>query len=111
MKMERLEFECQTKDNYVDCGVFLMRYMEVYKGGGQDKVDTDLVNECDAQLSQLYDLRRKYVTKILLSDYNLFKSSFIKSLEDYDKLTQHEKKKIYMAANLEKIKSRVDLVG
>lgn len=39
MKLEILEFDWKTKNNNVDCDVFLMRHMEVYHAGEEAKID------------------------------------------------------------------------
>lgn len=49
MKMEKMELDWQTKNNSIDCGLFLMRHMEVYRGGGADKMEAYLEPESDDQ--------------------------------------------------------------
>ncbi|KAD6454221.1 hypothetical protein E3N88_08927 [Mikania micrantha] len=59
-------------DKMVDCGVFLMRHMETYKGCLLNW-ECGLCGENEAnnlQKLQLNDLRKKYVTKIILHDLN-----------------------------------------
>lgn len=34
LEPQRLVMKWQTEDNYVDCGIFAMRHMETYFGGG-----------------------------------------------------------------------------
>ena len=65
VKPVRLEFSWQTRYNCVDCGVFLMRHMEIYKG--LNKMEDGLAPEGVAQQEQLNELRRKYATKIMLA--------------------------------------------
>lgn len=110
MKIERLDLEWQTKDNDADCGLFLMRHMEVYRGGGPERFDGDLLPECTSQKSQLLELRKKYVAKIVLSDSNLCKASFLSTLEEYDKLSRHMKKKIYSQGHLDEVSARIKSV-
>ncbi|KAL8259002.1 hypothetical protein R6Q59_026955 [Mikania micrantha] len=71
-KIHRLAMPWRTEFNTVDCGVFLMRHMETYKGCllnwecglcGENEVN-------NLQKLQLNDLRKKYVTKIILHDLN-----------------------------------------
>lgn len=111
MKMERLEMDWQTLNNSVDCGVFLMRHMEVYRGGGSDNFPGDLEPELDGQAPQLAELRKKYVAKILLSDFNLCKASFLKTLDEYDKMKTYWRKKIYEEKNVLKIQARIESIG
>ncbi|KAL8199570.1 hypothetical protein R6Q57_013138 [Mikania cordata] len=71
-KIHRLAMPWRTEFNKVDCGVFLMRHMETYKGCllnwecglcGENEAD-------NLQKLQLNDLWKKYVTKIILHDLN-----------------------------------------
>ncbi|CAH1449361.1 unnamed protein product [Lactuca virosa] len=105
--MERFEMEWQTKNNDIDCRLFLMRHMEVYRGGGVEKIDADILHECTSQKMQLVDMRKKYVGKILLSNLNLCKPSFVTTLEDYDKLATYKRKKIYIEAHLHEVEVMV----
>ncbi|KAJ9541395.1 hypothetical protein OSB04_027901 [Centaurea solstitialis] len=63
-----LEMKWQTKDNFVDCGVFLMRHMETYMGGG-------------------------YTAKLLLGKYNLSKDDVLEEMDALDKLVEEGKQK------------------
>ena len=72
-----------TKENILDCGVFTMRNMETYMGGGAPDWLTGLTIECPAQDRQLLDLRKKYVTKLLLSDNNKRKSFVEAEIDDF----------------------------
>lgn len=107
MKIERFDLAWQTENNKVDCGVSLMRHMEMYRGGGVEKLYCDLASECTSQNLQLADLRKKYVGKILLSDHNLCKLSFVATLEDYDKLSTYKRKKIYNDKHVAEVQARV----
>ncbi|PWA57478.1 hypothetical protein CTI12_AA372430 [Artemisia annua] len=71
-----LQLGCKTTNNFVDCGVFTMRHMEIYKGDGDCCDLCCLSKEGKKQISELRELRIKYVAKILLSDFNLVKSEF-----------------------------------
>ncbi|KAL8200946.1 hypothetical protein R6Q57_012285 [Mikania cordata] len=71
-KIHRLAMPWRTEFNKVDCGVFLMRHMETYKGCLLNW-ECGLCGENEAnnlQKLQLNDLRKKYVTKIILHDLN-----------------------------------------
>ncbi|CAH1427369.1 unnamed protein product [Lactuca virosa] len=100
----------QTKDNDVDCGLFLMRHMEVYRGGGVEKLDADFLPECNSQKMQLSEMRKKYVCK-MLSDMNLCKASFVTTLEDYDNLSSYKRKKIYTESHLHEVEGTVKAIG
>ncbi|KAL8249271.1 hypothetical protein R6Q59_006139 [Mikania micrantha] len=62
----------RTEFNKVDCGVLLMRHIETYRGFLLDW-DCGLCKEEEVnnlQKLQLNDLRKMYVTKIILHDLN-----------------------------------------
>ncbi|KAI3751014.1 hypothetical protein L2E82_22004 [Cichorium intybus] len=80
--------EWTTKYNNIDCGVFLMRHMETYKGEDLDKWDIGFEAEYednDDQQNQLDEMRKKYVTKILTWDLNVVKPSIYEMLASYDR--------------------------
>ncbi|PWA86086.1 hypothetical protein CTI12_AA142780 [Artemisia annua] len=72
----RMQMKWRTKNNHVDCGVFLMLHMESYHG--LKNWECGLHLESDKQKRQLDLLRSKYATKILLSELNLIKNKFLK---------------------------------
>ncbi|MFS7984723.1 hypothetical protein Hanom_Chr11g00989891 [Helianthus anomalus] len=64
--------EWRKLTNGIDCGVFTMRHMETYKG--KTPWLSGFVNENEVnnrQNSQLHLLRHRYISKIILSEYNL----------------------------------------
>lgn len=70
-----METRCRTKKNFVDCGVFVMRHMETFKG--EEYGDAcRFSEEGKEQMNELCDLRKKYAAKILLSDANSAKKEF-----------------------------------
>ncbi|KAJ9556447.1 hypothetical protein OSB04_011061 [Centaurea solstitialis] len=87
------EMKWQTKDNFVDCGVFLMRHMETYMGGGVRGWYTRLTTECETQKKQLHMLRIKYTAKLLLGEYNLSKDIVLEEMDELAKLGEEGKQK------------------
>ncbi|KAL8231701.1 hypothetical protein R6Q57_001479 [Mikania cordata] len=88
-KIHRLCMRWRTQFNHVDCGVFIMRHMETYRGNGLLYWDCGLCNEYEvnnAQKNQLNDLRRKYTTKIILHDINSRKFWVLKDIKAYIQL-------------------------
>ena len=79
----------QTNNNYVDCGIFAMRHMEMYLGNKD--IDAGFVPEGKEQKKQIEDLRKKYLTKILLSEYNENINVVESEIEEYQCLTLKEK--------------------
>lgn len=91
-KPTRMTMKWRTKNNKVDCGVFLMLHMETYHG--LKNWDFGLHSESDAQKRKLDLLRSKYATKILLSDLNLIKNKFLKLVQAFEKKSENERRKM-----------------
>lgn len=101
-KVNKWRLKWKTIYNGVDCGIFVMRHMETFKGEQQAKYDCGLVSESIPQKTQLDTLRVKYLGKMLLSDRNLQKQFVIKEAEKFHKLEENERKKIIEVASLTK---------
>lgn len=104
--------EWTTKYNNIDCGVFLMRHMETYKGEDLDKWDIGFEAEYednDDQQNQLDEMRKKYVTKILTWDLNVVKPSIYEMLASYDRLSDADKESFNTEEHLLHIESRISL--
>ncbi|CAM8884384.1 unnamed protein product [Rhodiola kirilowii] len=65
-----MEFNWQTKTNFEDCGVFAMRHMETYMGGGSLHWKCGFVVEGDQQGEQLMALRDSYLNVMIRSHLN-----------------------------------------
>ncbi|PWA45563.1 Peptidase C48, SUMO/Sentrin/Ubl1 [Artemisia annua] len=89
-----LPMGCRTTNNFIDCGVFVMRHMETYKGEGSDGDLCCLSKEGKEQLKELRNLRYKYVAKILLADCNIAKKQFEMEAEAFRKLPMEERKRL-----------------
>lgn len=63
-----------TKENFTDCGVFVMRHMEMYQGT-DGQFDCGFSNKESEQRAQIVGLRMKYGARILLSDVNVLKQN------------------------------------
>ncbi|PWA74635.1 RecF/RecN/SMC [Artemisia annua] len=96
---------CRTRNNFVDCGVFVMRHMETYKGEHYGDC-CGLSEEGKQQIKELRDLRIKYAAKILLADCNKVKKEFEIEIEAFRRLPPEEKERLEVDA-FKKIKSRV----
>ncbi|KAL4591856.1 hypothetical protein LXL04_004830 [Taraxacum kok-saghyz] len=96
-----------TKKNKVDCGVFVMRHMETYKGEKMEKWDASLELECESLQEQLNELRWKYVTKMLLSDMNLLKEYVEGKMDVYVNIPERMRKKFGQKSHLETIEIRL----
>lgn len=73
----------RTTFNGSDCGIFVMRHMETYVGRGIFL--HELKKESVGQKVQLKLLRAKYLTKIILMDFNEEKAKVLKEAEEYVK--------------------------
>ncbi|PWA96131.1 hypothetical protein CTI12_AA041350 [Artemisia annua] len=89
-KVGNMKMPWQTKNNFIDCGIFAMRHMETYSG--KKDFDAGFVKEGAEQDQQIVDLRKKYLSKILLSDYNETKHVVESEVEEYHRLPLNEKR-------------------
>ncbi|GJZ06466.1 ulp1 protease family, C-terminal catalytic domain-containing protein [Tanacetum coccineum] len=64
-----------------DCGIFLMRHMECYKGSDIGKWKCGLDVEGKKQNTQLGRLRNKYAAKLLLSYCNIYKDKIREEMD------------------------------
>lgn len=86
----------RTKNNHVDCGVFLMLHMEIYNG--LKNWDCGLSLESQKQSTQLNLLRSRFAAKILLSDLNLLKNKFLKLVQEFEDKSEDERRKMILYA-------------
>ena len=89
-RVYNLKMSWQTKNNYVDCGIFAMRHMETYSGNKD--FDAGFLPEGKEQNKQIEDLRKKYLTKILLSEHNQNRQVVEKEIEEYQRLSLRDKR-------------------
>ncbi|KVH87884.1 hypothetical protein Ccrd_024803 [Cynara cardunculus var. scolymus] len=83
-----------TVRNGVDCIIFVMRHMEHYMGQVINRWDCGFFQEGCGQEQQLRRLRRKYLTKILLSNDNILKDALYKQALEFDELDDNLKESI-----------------
>ncbi|PWA71630.1 ulp1 protease family, C-terminal catalytic domain-containing protein [Artemisia annua] len=85
----------RTEENCIDCGVFMMRHMETYMGYNSAKNwKCGLKDEGPEQQNQIYELRKKYLSKILRSDINIKRSLVLDELEEYRRLPSDAKENL-----------------
>jgi hypothetical protein len=86
IKPERIDLSWQTKNNVHDCGVFVMRHMEMYKESRQKNWDCGFkLEKTNRQKQQLNKLRKKYAAKIVLSTANIHREDVIKKALEWEK--------------------------
>ncbi|KAL8262707.1 hypothetical protein R6Q59_024056 [Mikania micrantha] len=77
-KIQNLKLEWGTEDNITDCGVFLMRHMELFMGSYKKTFECGFKKDKAKQKNQIIALRKKYATRILLSNVNVQKERVLK---------------------------------
>ncbi|GJZ14025.1 hypothetical protein Tco_0549255 [Tanacetum coccineum] len=90
----RLIFESHvihTKENFYDCGIFIMLHMENFNGGPASDFDCGLPVESQLQLYIMRRLRFKFATKILLHEINLQSEKIVEFAKEFDKKGPSEK--------------------
>lgn len=91
----RLLMSWRTEENSIDCGVFLMRHMETYMGYTTPKNwKCGLKDEGPEQQTQIYELRKKYLSKIIRSNINIKRSIVLDELEEYRRLPSDAKENL-----------------
>ncbi|KAK1371105.1 hypothetical protein POM88_037197 [Heracleum sosnowskyi] len=89
----------QTLSNYKDCGIFLMRHLETYKGEPKSCI-TDLKVEIIPQTAQLLKFHAKYCHAILSSSLNEKRKDILKEAKVlYNKMASEKAISIVLAAS------------
>ncbi|KAL8232450.1 hypothetical protein R6Q57_002228 [Mikania cordata] len=91
VKQRAPDLPWKTTKNGEDCGIFCMRHMETYMGGGVKGCKCGLLQESDGQRRQLQQLRIKYLCKILTSTVNILKDDIIVQAREHDTLDRKKK--------------------
>ena len=60
-----------TKENVIDCGIFVMMHMEHYNGETAKNWNLEFPKEGKDQEMEIIKIRIKYVTKMLMHDLNI----------------------------------------
>nr|GFB10837.1 ulp1 protease family, C-terminal catalytic domain-containing protein [Tanacetum cinerariifolium] len=78
----------RTTFNAVDCGLFVIRHMEMYNGSGV-RINK-MKNEKEGQKFEINFFRAKYLAKILLLPYNTSKEDLLKEANEKWKKQQNK---------------------
>lgn len=62
-----------TKENVIDCGIFVMMHMEHYNGETAKNWKLEFPKEGREQEVEIIKIRIKYVTKMIMHDLNIHK--------------------------------------
>nr|GFA02598.1 hypothetical protein [Tanacetum cinerariifolium] len=81
----------KTKENFHDCGIFTMLYMETFDGGPASNLHCGLLVEPRLQRDMLRRLRFKFATKILLHEINVHAGKMLELAKEFDKTDPVEK--------------------
>ncbi|KAL8252281.1 hypothetical protein R6Q59_035974 [Mikania micrantha] len=79
--IQALQLEWATTDNVTDCGIFVMRHMEMFRGSykkfecGFKKVESQQKKKTKKQINTL---RIKYASRILFSSINVHREKVLK---------------------------------
>ncbi|XP_022014209.2 uncharacterized protein LOC110913694 [Helianthus annuus] len=91
---KKADFKWSTEKNHTDSGVFLMCHMDTYMGENIKEYHCGIFAKCSGQVNQLKVLRRKYATRILLSELNLKKEEILVEANHFHCLRKEEKNNI-----------------
>jgi len=106
-KIERLQMPWRTGQNVIDCGLFVMRHMETYKGTEVNNWECGFSNEGLLQRFQINNLRVKYLAKILLHSLNEEREFVCRDTSIYNALDPKIKSKLLETAD-ERVTKRLN---
>ena len=69
-----------------DCGVYLMRHIELYMGENEGLWDCGFTGKKQTDLLALNNLQIQYMARLMKSEYNKHKSMLEKDAEAYERL-------------------------
>ncbi|CAI9282300.1 unnamed protein product [Lactuca saligna] len=76
----------QVEDSGIDCGIYLMRHMESYKGENEGSWECGLTGKMTGDVTAILMLRTKYMARLLIADFNKYKSMIVTDYEAFRKL-------------------------
>lgn len=79
---KRLVMFWQTVDNAVDCGIFAMRHMETYFGGGSRSWESKIAVQSYTQKKQISRLRLLYTYRMIANDLNSVYGFILDEIKD-----------------------------
>ena len=95
-----------TKNNEVDCGVFLMMHMENYNGEPASKWNFGFPTEEEGQSMEMIKMRMKIATKMLMHDANKNRKMMSDHAHEFaKKYTDKEEKQLLIRENMKKKKA------
>ncbi|CAI9282125.1 unnamed protein product [Lactuca saligna] len=85
----------EVRDIGPDCGLYLMRHMECYKGDLEGKWETGFKGIKDSDVAVLSRLRYKYMYRLMTSDHNLQKDMLLEEADKFSKLDILQKSMLF----------------
>ncbi|CAI9279307.1 unnamed protein product [Lactuca saligna] len=76
----------QVEKSGTDCGVYLIRHMEIYMGENEGRWGCGLIGKLPGDVAAIGKLRTKYMARMLTTDFNEYKSMMVKDFETFRKL-------------------------
>ncbi|PWA48886.1 hypothetical protein CTI12_AA488630 [Artemisia annua] len=99
-----------TKNNEVDCGVFLMMHMENYNGETATKWNLGFPTEEENQTMELIKMRVKYATKMLMHEVNKNRAMMSEKAHQFAReYTDKDEKQKMIKENIKKKKAEQDV--
>ncbi|KAI3802193.1 hypothetical protein L1987_30323 [Smallanthus sonchifolius] len=105
--VRRFEMPWRTTVNNKDCGIFMMRHMEIYMGEEEKAWQCGFGVELEnVKEKQIEDLRRKYCAKILLHEINELKHYIVEEMKKYLQIS-YPSRKIFEETSKKRIEERL----
>ncbi|KAI3775299.1 hypothetical protein L1987_49870 [Smallanthus sonchifolius] len=86
---DKVKIDWATKRNNQDCGVFVMKHMEMFMGTQDRHCDCGFPTDKKKLTRIIAVLRKKYAAKMVTSEANILREKVIREANDLD----HERKK------------------
>lgn len=100
-----MKMKWATKENVIDCRIFVMMHMEHYGGENQKNWNLDFPKEGREQEIQIIKLRMKYATKMLMHELNIHRQKMSEETFEFArKNTDKAMKEKMIRAEIEKKK-------
>jgi Ulp1 family protease len=84
-KIEKIKLPWATKNNDTDCGVFVMRHMEMFMGNYGRNWECGFGKDERTTKTKITTLRKRYAVRIMTSDVNIHKDKVLKEAEELHK--------------------------
>lgn len=91
VEADKLRMNWRSRNNDINCGVFLIRHMKVYMGDRIGNWNCGIHKKSSKNYNnQLDDIRVKYLTKIMLCEINIYRKKIIQQSEVFAKKSNEQ---------------------